>query len=773
MSAQEIRIPDGPVSAEQTALDLDTARELARAGIPIFLARPALDATGRWVPDGGHHGCGYWLPKRWQQTVADPAVLDRWRPGMAVATVTGHGLDAADVDPRHGGDVTRSGLVVAGMWPRVYAEAATPSGGTHELVAALDAASKDALRDGLDVKAGRRDTDTGRGFIFIAPTVKLSKVDGEIRPYVWTRRPELELWAEERDTDDTGRALAEMVHASRTSSQASKAEAEAYDGPPFTELPVPEQDAIRRWLAGAVEGVQAELRDSASWAEKHVDRYKRGWERLQADAAYRLARLARASWSSLTLAEAEAAFTEAAPTCATWTREDVAAKWKSQEQRGTPATYPKLRVDDLSWVDGRVDLVTGEVLEAPQDGSGAPQDDPGERARRLFPRLDWHALWDDDDEEEWIHEPLLAVRRLVSLYSAPKVGKSLLMLELAVGISRGEAVLGYTPTRRWRVLYVDFENDPRGDVRSRLQAMGYGPDDLDHIDYLSFPTMAGLDSERGGLELLEAVRAYGSEVVVIDTVSRAVDGEENSNDTWLGLYRHTGLKLKQAGVAAIRLDHSGKDESKGTRGGSAKSGDVDAIWRLTRVTDERFRLECTESRMQLDTKSLQLTRHRLPRLHHTVDVLSGVTDREAKVLHLLDLAGANGLAVDANREAIRELAKTRGIGVRNDVLAEVVKRRKLSPTLGDSSSGMALSPAAGTAGTAGHSNPHSEHETTCPQPPGTAGDNTHRPHLSPGQQYLTAPVGTAGQADLAETLEELGGACSTCSRFICICEATA
>ncbi len=325
---------------------------------------------------------------------------------------------------------------------------------------------------------------------------------------------------------------------------------------------------------------------------------------------------------------------------------------------------------------GQVDTTTGEVHEASQDDSGATSDDPGERARRLFPRLDWHVLWGDDDEEEWIHEPLLAARRLVSLYSAPKVGKSLLMLELAVGISRGEPVLGYTPSRRWRVLYVDFENDPRGDGRSRLQAMGYGPDDLDHIDYLSFPTMAGLDSERGGLELLEAIRAYGSEVVVIDTVSRAVDGEENSNDTWLGLYRHTGLKLKQAGVAAIRLDHSGKDESKGTRGGSAKSGDVDAIWKLTRVTDERFRLECTESRMQINTKSMQLTRRRLPRLHHTVDVLSGVSDHEAKVLHLLDLANANGLAGDANREAVRMFAATRGIKASGRVVQDMIRRRK-------------------------------------------------------------------------------------------------
>ena len=54
-----------------------------------------------------------------------------------------------------------------------------------------------------------------------------------------------------------------------------------------------------------------------------------------------------------------------------------------------------------------------------------------------MPCIDWHALWADDSEEEWIVEPLLPARRLVALYSAPKVGKSLLMLEIAVGVSRG------------------------------------------------------------------------------------------------------------------------------------------------------------------------------------------------------------------------------------------------------------------------------------------------------------------------------------------------
>jgi hypothetical protein len=305
-----------------------------------------------------------------------------------------------------------------------------------------------------------------------------------------------------------------------------------------------------------------------------------------------------------------------------------------------------------------------------------PAETPSERSKRLFPALDWYALWEDDTEEEWIHDPLLPARRSVTIWGAPKVGKSLLILEFAVAISRGETFLDYTPERRVRVLYVDFENDPRGDIRSRLQAMGYKPDDLDHLDLLSFPSMAGLDSERGALELLEAVKAYRSEVVVIDTVSRSVDGEENNNDTWLKFYRHSGLALKRAGVALIRLDHPGKDETKGTRGGSAKSGDPDAIWKLTRVTEDRFRLECTDSRMTLSTKSLHLTRHTTPRLHHTVNAISAVTDFQAKVNALIALLDSNGIPAHANRDTVRDFASSRGTKAAGRVIQEVVKRRK-------------------------------------------------------------------------------------------------
>jgi hypothetical protein len=218
----------------------------------------------------------------------------------------------------------------------------------------------------------------------------------------------------------------------------------------------------------------------------------------------------------------------------------------------------------------------------------------------------------------------------VALYSAPKVGKSLLMLEIAANIAAGREVLGTKPPEPIRTLYVDFENDPRGDVRERLQAMGFAPVDLENLCYLSFPNLGKLDTQRGADELMAAITYYGCEVVVIDTVSRSIEGDENENDTWLSFYRHTGLRLKQAEVALIRLDHSGKDESKGQRGGSAKSGDVDAVWRMSKRSDDVYDLTCEANRFPVGENRLTLRREEEP-LRHVVDSRA-VKDLQVEVI---------------------------------------------------------------------------------------------------------------------------------------------
>jgi hypothetical protein len=183
---------------------LAVACKLAAAGVPIFLARPVMSGW-QWNPAGGTNGCGYWLPKAWQQTEANGAWISHWRPGYALGAVMGHRLDLLDIDPRNGGDLSR--VELAEQWPKVYGSAATPSGGRHDFIAPLGAGSRDGLRDGLDIKGGLPD-GTSRGFAFIAPTVKLSKTTGELSAYRWTREPAV---ADPDQNDRSGTGIAELV----------------------------------------------------------------------------------------------------------------------------------------------------------------------------------------------------------------------------------------------------------------------------------------------------------------------------------------------------------------------------------------------------------------------------------------------------------------------------------------------------------------------------------------------------------------------------------
>lgn len=196
---------------------LDFARALARSGIPIVLAKPALDAAGHWDPAGGTDRCGYWLPPGWQRTETDPAVLDRYQAGMAVLAVMGHGLDLIDCDPRHNGGRSLESMRRNGQVPTVFAEAATPSGGSHLFVASMGVRSLDNVLPGIDIKAGDPG-GRGRGLAFIAPTRKASKAQedaGKVSVYTWTMPPDLDRLRVHEGREDAADRLVELINKKR------------------------------------------------------------------------------------------------------------------------------------------------------------------------------------------------------------------------------------------------------------------------------------------------------------------------------------------------------------------------------------------------------------------------------------------------------------------------------------------------------------------------------------------------------------------------------
>lgn len=244
-----------------------------------------------------------------------------------------------------------------------------------------------------------------------------------------------------------------------------------------------------------------------------------------------------------------------------------------------------------------------------------------ERAQRFEP-VDWKVAWTQQPEAvEWIVEPLVERGRAVAFYSEAKAGKSLLWREICARLAAGQTCFVEKPKTvdPMNVVYIDLENN-LVDIVEDLMAMGFEAEQLvDHWFYYSFPEIGYLDTKAGGLNVLALALRHNADLVIIDTLARVVEGDEQDNNTYAAFYRNTGVLLKSRGIAYVRLDHEGKDLSKGMRGASSKRDDVDEVWRLS-TEENTLSLKRTYCRKPHADDNLQLLRRKKPRLFHDADL---------------------------------------------------------------------------------------------------------------------------------------------------------
>lgn len=308
-------------------------------------------------------------------------------------------------------------------------------------------------------------------------------------------------------------------------------------------------------------------------------------------------------------------------------------------------------------VDGAAALVAAGATDDPQGPAAAGS---------VF--IDWADFWaEDDTAAEWLLDDVLARGRGHLIYAKHKAGKSLLMLWCVVElVRRGEVVV-----------YLDYEQS-KNDLRERLTDMGCGPEtDLSRLRYALLPTLPPLNTAAGGDALLALVDDAAKQhpgrevVVVIDTISRAVDGEENSADTAQGFYTHTGLGLKRRAATWVRLDHAGKDESRGARGNSAKGDDVDVIWRLVE-TDGGVDLVRDAARMTWVPERVPLRKEAEPVLRY----VPTRANWPAGTLEIADALTRLGVPVDASYRDAVSVLKDHGKGRRQRVVLAALKYRR-------------------------------------------------------------------------------------------------
>ncbi|WP_234802830.1 AAA family ATPase [Mycobacteroides abscessus] len=181
---------------------------------------------------------------------------------------------------------------------------------------------------------------------------------------------------------------------------------------------------------------------------------------------------------------------------------------------------------------------------------------------------------------DWLFEPLFIAKHQHYVVGEKESNKSMLMLWVAVQFALNNDWGG-------QVLYLDEENDP-GDIQDRLTDFGLTDEQWERLNgrlqYVHFPSLR-LNTPGGAQVVLNTVDAHAADMVVIDTVSKFVEGPEESSDTYKRLYHHLLVELKKRDVASMILDHPGHSHRDRPRGTSAKVADVDSAW-IMRKTKE-------------------------------------------------------------------------------------------------------------------------------------------------------------------------------------------
>lgn len=510
-------------TADQLAA-LEVARGLARAGVPLFLARP--DPA---------HPSGWRRPAAWQLTEPDPAVADAWRPGLALCMVTGRGLDVVDSDGYKGHDALPEECL-----PRYHGLAATPSGGVHYFVAPVGERSRDGAWPGVDVKAGDA-AGEGRGFVFLPPTERASRVDGAARAYRWVVPPRVP-----PGPDGTAGLLVGRLRELRAARPAA-------DRP----RRLPRSAAAREWAA-AVDRLAADLRAwaAAGWGgEAHAG--------LLA-ASTHLARLSPEHAADAYLAAFAAAGVEP--------DEDDLRKLETALDHAVPDEV----VDDAEMTAQELFLAGGDVPEA-MLGEAAPPGEPGAGGAAVSgdaARAPFHFYTEEEllaiPEPARLVDGLLWSSTVARLYGPSTVGKTWVALDLAAHVALGLPWQGRA-TRRRAVVYVAAEGAPSVGPRLRTWREHHGR----RTEVLVWPEAVPVSGE-GWPGLCAALEAAGAGLVVLDTQAASLVGlNENSNSEMQGALRHLGRLARACDACVLLVHHVGHEELGRARGAYAMFGGLD------------------------------------------------------------------------------------------------------------------------------------------------------------------------------------------------------
>ena len=182
---------------------------------------------------------------------------------------------------------------------------------------------------------------------------------------------------------------------------------------------------------------------------------------------------------------------------------------------------------------------------------------------------------------EWRINNVLPKVGTVAIFGEVSIGKSFAVIDMIHAIDRGIDWFGHE-TIPCKVLYCALENQNGTGKRVDAYHKHHGTTSSD-INYLVEPLNLLKDSDVTELAQLIMASGQHAEVVVIDTLNRAMPGADENESKAMGSIIAAITRLQNIiGGLVVLIHHPGKDTKRGLRGHSSLHAALDAVIEIKR-----------------------------------------------------------------------------------------------------------------------------------------------------------------------------------------------
>ena len=225
-------------------------------------------------------------------------------------------------------------------------------------------------------------------------------------------------------------------------------------------------------------------------------------------------------------------------------------------------------------------------------GDDVMQTKEGSKRRRKFQPV--HIAGLDPKPMPYLIKGILPRGEVGVIFGVSTAGKSFAVLDMLFAIARGVDFWRGHRVRQARVVYVATEG--QGGLWSRAEAYAR----YHRVDLTSLPVSVVMETPyllQGEQKALahEIIGAGGADLIVIDTLARAMSGGDENSALDMGRATAAAEELHRlTGAMVLLVHHAGKDVSRGARGSSSLKGALDVELSVSEASDGLRVLEVTK-----------------------------------------------------------------------------------------------------------------------------------------------------------------------------------